>query len=90
VLILDEPTSALDAQSERLVLDALERLRRDRTTFLIAHRLSTVRGADRIAVIDGGRVAELGTHPQLLAAGGLYSRLNALQHPVAEQGREVA
>jgi ATP-binding cassette subfamily B protein len=90
VLILDEPTSALDAQSERLVLDALGRLMRDRSTFLIAHRLSTVRGADRIAVIDGGRVAELGTHPQLLAAGGLYSRLNALQHPVAEPGREVA
>jgi ATP-binding cassette subfamily B protein len=75
VLILDEPTSALDAESERLVLDALGRLMRDRTTFLIAHRLSTVRGADRIAVIDGGRVVELGTHPQLLAAGGLYRKL---------------
>jgi ABC-type multidrug transport system fused ATPase/permease subunit len=78
VLILDEPTSALDAQSERLVLNALGRLMRDRTTFLIAHRLSTVRGADRIAVIDGGRLAELGTHSQLLALDGLYRELHDL------------
>jgi ATP-binding cassette, subfamily B, bacterial len=87
VLILDEPTSALDAESERLVLEALGRLMRGRTTFLIAHRLSTVRAADRIAVIADGRLVELGTHPQLLAAGGLYSRFHAYQFPEAQAGR---
>jgi ATP-binding cassette subfamily B protein/subfamily B ATP-binding cassette protein MsbA len=78
VLILDEPTSALDAQTERLVLEALERLMQARTTLLIAHRLSTVRGADRIAVIEGGRLAELGTHSQLLSAGGVYRTYHEL------------
>jgi ATP-binding cassette subfamily B protein/subfamily B ATP-binding cassette protein MsbA len=78
VLILDEPTSALDAQTEWLVLEALERLMQARTTLLIAHRLSTVRGADRIAVIEGGRLAELGTHSQLLAAGGVYRTYHEL------------
>jgi ATP-binding cassette subfamily B protein len=79
ILLLDEATSALDAESERLVQEALERLMKDRTTLVIAHRLATVRAADRIVVMDGGRVVEEGTHAQLQAAGGLYARLAALQ-----------
>jgi ATP-binding cassette subfamily B protein/subfamily B ATP-binding cassette protein MsbA len=90
VLILDEPTSALDSQSEGLVLEALGRLASERTTFLIAHRLSTVRTADRIAVIDGGRLVELGTHHELLATRGLYRKLHELQDLGAELGQEVA
>jgi ATP-binding cassette subfamily B protein/subfamily B ATP-binding cassette protein MsbA len=77
VLVLDEPTAALDAQTEAKVMDAIARLARGRTTFVIAHRLSTVRKADRIIVIDAGRIAEQGTHAQLLARGGLYRRLHA-------------
>jgi ATP-binding cassette subfamily B protein len=79
ILLLDEATSALDAESERLVQQALERLMKDRTTLVIAHRLATVRAADRIVVMDDGRVVEEGTHAQLQAAGGLYARLAALQ-----------
>jgi ATP-binding cassette subfamily C protein CydCD len=79
VLILDEATSHLDAVSELQVRDALERLARDRTTLVIAHRLSTVRDADAIVVFDEGRVVETGTHPQLLARGGLYAHLVARQ-----------
>lgn len=75
VLVLDEATSALDAESEHLVQDALDRLMRGRTTMVIAHRLSTVRDADRVVVLDGGRVAESGTHDELLALGGLYRKL---------------
>ena len=75
VLVLDEATSALDAESEHLVQEALERLMRGRTTFIIAHRLSTVLGADRVVVIDGGTVAQSGTHETLMAEGGLYRRL---------------
>ena len=75
ILILDEATSALDAESEYLVQDALRRLMRGRTTLVIAHRLSTVRSANRIAVIDDGRVVETGTHDELFAAGGLYRQL---------------
>jgi ATP-binding cassette subfamily C protein CydCD len=75
VLILDEATSHLDAISEAQVRDALARLMRDRTTIVIAHRLSTVRDADLIAVLDAGRVAETGTHASLLARGGLYAHL---------------
>jgi subfamily B ATP-binding cassette protein MsbA len=79
VLILDEATSALDSESERAVQDALERLMRGRTTVVIAHRLSTIEHADRVVVMDKGRIVEQGTHAQLLAAGGLYARLHAMQ-----------
>ncbi len=79
ILLLDEATSALDAESEMLVQQALDRLMADRTTLVIAHRLATVRGADRIVVLDGGRVVEVGNHDQLTRAGGLYARLASLQ-----------
>ena len=81
ILILDEPTSALDAQTETLLLEALERLMQGRTTFIIAHRLSTIRNADRIVVIEDGRVAEAGTHSNLIAANGLYAHFHELQSP---------
>jgi ATP-binding cassette subfamily B protein len=79
LLLLDEATSALDAESERLVQDALDRLMADRTTIVIAHRLATVRAADRIVVMDQGRIVEEGTHATLNAKGGLYARLARLQ-----------
>ena len=79
VLILDEATSALDSESERLVQTALERLMQGRTSLVIAHRLSTIERADRIVALEAGRVAEQGSHAQLLAGGGLYARLHALQ-----------
>lgn len=75
LLILDEATSALDAESEALVKDALDRLMRDRTTLIIAHRLSTVIGADRVLVLDGGKVVQAGSHSALMDQGGLYRRL---------------
>ena len=79
ILILDEATSALDSESERLVQDALQRLMVGRTSIVIAHRLSTIERADRIVTLEAGRVVEQGSHAQLLAAGGLYARLHALQ-----------
>jgi ATP-binding cassette, subfamily B, bacterial len=79
ILVMDEPSSGLDAESEELVFDALSKLMADRTSIVIAHRLATVSRADVIFVIDGGRVVEQGTHQELLARGGLYSRLYELQ-----------
>ncbi|MDT5012812.1 MAG: hypothetical protein QOH57_4429 [Mycobacterium sp.] len=79
ILILDEPTAALDAESEELVVQALDRLTKDRTVITIAHRLSTLRHADKIIVIDDGVVAEMGTHQELLELDGLYARLHHLQ-----------
>jgi subfamily B ATP-binding cassette protein MsbA len=79
VLILDEATSALDSESERAVQDALDRLMQGRTTLVIAHRLSTVEHADRVVAMDRGRIVEQGTPGELLAAGGLYARLHAMQ-----------
>jgi ABC-type multidrug transport system fused ATPase/permease subunit len=86
VLILDEATSNLDAESEAQVQEALARLMRGRTTLVVAHRLSTVRDADRIVVIHGGKVAESGRHAELMAAGGLYKRLVEHQVFVEEPG----
>jgi len=79
ILVLDEATSALDTESERLIQDALTRLMRDRTTLVIAHRLSTIEHADQIAVMDQGKVIELGTHRELLETGGQYSALHRMQ-----------
>lgn len=79
ILILDEATSALDPESEAAVVEAIDRAREGRTTLVVAHRLSTVRQADRIVVVDGGRIVEVGHHADLLASGGLYARLVAMQ-----------
>ena len=84
VLLLDEATSSLDNESEQLVQDALGKLMQNRTTLIIAHRLSTVRIAHRIAVIDAGRLTELGTHEQLIAQQGLYAKLYAMQFREAD------
>src|SRR5258705_6652925 len=85
VLILDEATSALDAESERLVQRAISNLIRNRTTIVIAHRLSTVRRADLIAVVEAGQIIERGTHAELLALGGQYQRLYELQFADEEE-----
>jgi ATP-binding cassette subfamily B protein len=79
ILLLDEATSSLDAASEALVQRALERLMRGRTTIVIAHRLATVQGADRIVVMDHGRIVATGSHAELMRQGGLYARLASLQ-----------
>ena len=79
ILILDEPTSGLDSASEKLVFDALDRLMEGKTTIVIAHRLSTVRGADVIFVVQDGDIVERGRHDQLIEQGGFYSELYSLQ-----------
>lgn len=86
MLILDEPTSGLDAESEKLVLEALERLMKDRTTIVIAHRLVTIRDANLILVLKDGVIAESGTHDQLLAKGGLYAQLHEIQYQEPASG----
>ncbi|MDE6028278.1 MAG: ABC transporter ATP-binding protein/permease [Muribaculaceae bacterium] len=80
ILILDEATSALDTESERLVQEALDRLMKDRTTVVVAHRLSTIVNADKICVLNNGRIAEAGTHDELIALGGIYKKLVDMQH----------
>ena len=89
ILLLDEATASLDTESERQVQAALAALKRGRTTLVIAHRLSTVRDADLIYVIEAGRVAEQGSHDELVAAGGLYARLHALQFAKAAPARDT-
>ncbi|URL60036.1 lipid A export permease/ATP-binding protein MsbA [Luteibacter flocculans] len=87
ILVLDEATSALDTESERLIQDALTRLMRDRTTLVIAHRLSTIEHADQIAVMEQGRIIELGTHRELIERGGQYAALHRMQfHEQASAG----
>ncbi len=80
ILVFDEATSALDSESERYVQDAIEALLGGRTVFVIAHRLSTVRRADKIVVIEDGRVSQMGTHEELVRSGGLYRNLVELQN----------
>jgi ATP-binding cassette subfamily B protein/subfamily B ATP-binding cassette protein MsbA len=90
ILLLDEPTSAVDAKTEQALVEALGRLTRGRTTFVIAHRLSTVRHADVIVVLQAGEVAEQGSHEELLARGGAYARLCAAQRGDAERSENSA
>ena len=75
ILLLDEPTSSIDSRTEAVILDALDRLMEGRTTFMVAHRLSTIREADQILVVNHGRIVESGTHEELLQRGGLYFQL---------------
>ena len=86
VLILDEATSALDTVTEQSIQRSLDELSRDRTTIVIAHRLSTVRGADRLAVVEGERIAELGSHRELMEKNGLYAALVRAQEIEREDG----
>jgi ABC-type multidrug transport system fused ATPase/permease subunit len=88
VLILDEPTSSIDSRTELVIIDALDRLMIGRTTFIIAHRLSTIRRADRILVVDQGRIVERGTHAELVHRGGLYAQLYRIQSSALRRDKE--
>ena len=88
ILILDDSTSSVDTETERLIQKALDVLMAGRTTFVIAHRLSTVHRADQIVVLDGGRIVERGTHHELLACGGLYREIYNLQLRDQEEFQE--
>ena len=88
MLVLDEPTDSLDARTEALLLEALGHLARGRTTLVIAHRLSTVMGADRVVVLDGGRILQSGSHARLVREDGLYRRL--VERQFALQGGGLA
>ena len=90
ILVLDEATSALDSHTEREIQDALERVSRNRTSLVIAHRLSTIVAADEIIVLDQGRIAERGTHGQLLATGGLYASMWNRQREAQEAREKLA
>src|SRR5690606_4666160 len=90
ILIFDEATSALDTQSERAIQDELDRLARDRTTLVIAHRLSTVVDAYRILVLEHGRIAEQGSHAELLRRGGIYASLWQLQLREEKEEQQAA
>jgi ABC-type multidrug transport system fused ATPase/permease subunit len=95
ILILDEPTSSIDSKTESVILDSLENLMEGRTSFMIAHRLSTVRHADQILVMNDGRIVERGTHDELVGLGGVYTQLHKAQtrerkRPPAVQRREQA
>src|SRR5690625_7469690 len=90
ILLLDDATSSLDSESEVQFQEALYRLMERRTTFVIAHRLSTVQHADRILVIDGGKIVENGTHNELLEQNGLYSHLYALQFRDLDESKTLA
>lgn len=90
VLLLDEATSSLDSRAERLIQEALARVFAGRTVIAIAHRLSTILAADRILVVEGGRIVESGRHAPLLAQGGLYARLYHEQFDPGTQGTPLA
>ena len=93
ILLLDEATSALDSESERYIQSSLERLMQGRTTFVVAHRLSTIERADRIVVLEHGRIVEIGNHRQLLARAGLYAHLYEIQfatHSPQQQRAEAS
>jgi ATP-binding cassette, subfamily B, bacterial MsbA len=89
ILILDEATSALDSESEKLVQDALHNLMEHRTSFVIAHRLSTIKHANRILVMDDGKIVESGTHQSLLASSGLYQRYYNMQFIDLEDDKQM-
>ena len=88
ILVLDEATANIDTETEHLIQDAIARLMRERTSIVIAHRLSTIRNADKIVVVDGGRITQMGKHEELLEQDGLYAHLYALNYSDAEASTE--